>query len=320
MKRAKLGILILLTILGAWAVPENLSASGKKIAVMWMGESLPARVNLRGLLPRIKEVAPDLEVTVKMDLENKQAAEKLFRELESTMNGIVFLRTSGAEFLATASPKIPCFVGATNNPEFLGTIKNLNAPEGNVTGVTYYIPYDQRFEAIKKIFPTVKSVCLLMQKDHPSVMIERKGTSEQCEKLGIAYHEVVAGNREELIRGAKEAASKVDLFIIANHTLVEKETPELLKVSHGEKKPIFSYADAPIEMGALVGLAAREELLGRLLADSVIDVVVKGKSVSQVPVKMDPDPQLTFNEAGMEFFGLKLSPAILAKARIVKKR
>ncbi len=93
-----------------------------------------------------------------------------------------------------------------------------------------------------------------------------------------------------------------------------------MKVLNSEKKPIFSYADAPIEMGALAGLAAREELLGRLLADSVVDVVVKGKPVSQVPVKMDPDPQLTFNEAGIEFFGLKLSPTVLGKARMIKKR
>ncbi len=223
MKRLGFAILIMLTILGAVISPEGVSASGKKIAVMWMGESLPARINLRGFLPRLKEIAPDLEVTVKMNVENMQTAEKLFREFESSMNGIVFLRTSGAEFLSTASPSVPCFVGATTNPEFFGTIKHLNAPEGKITGVTYFIPYEQRFAAIKQIFPTIKSVCLLLEKDHPSVNIEKKGTSEQCEKLGIAYNEIIASNQEELVRGAKEMAPKVELFIIANHHLVEKE-------------------------------------------------------------------------------------------------
>jgi putative ABC transport system substrate-binding protein len=305
--------------LGCIFSPDFAPAAGKKIAIMWVGESLPARTNLRGFLPRLKEIAPDVEVTVKMDIPDNRTAEKIFRDFEGSVDGIVFLRTNGAQFLATASPKKPCFVGATNNPEFLGTIKNLNAPEGNITGVTYYIPYDLRFGAIKQLFPTVKNVCLLLEKDHPSISIERKGTAEQCEKTGLAYSELVVESQDELVREAKEKIGKVDLFIIPNHHLIEKSTPAILKVTQPAKVPVFSYADSPIEMGALAGIGAREELLGRMLADSVVDIVVNGKPVSQVPVKTDPAPQITLNEAAMETFNLKLSPTLMTKARIIKK-
>jgi ABC-type uncharacterized transport system substrate-binding protein len=57
-----------------------------------------------------------------------------------------------------------------------------------------------------------------------------------------------------------------------------------------------------------------------MLADSVVDVVVKGKPVSQVPVKTDPKPQLFINEAESQFFGLKLTPDVLRDATIVRKQ
>jgi putative tryptophan/tyrosine transport system substrate-binding protein len=319
-KRSIICFFLLVLAVTVISFTDRAYADGKKIAIMWVGESFPARNNLRGLLPRLKKLAPDANITVKMNLEDFKVAEQLFREFEGTMDGIVFLRTSGAQFLATAAPKIPCFVGATNNPEFLGVVKNLNSPEGKVTGVTYYLPYEKRFTGIRELFPAVKNVCLLMEKDHPSIPIERNGTSQQCEKLGISYREIIAGTQDELVQAVKGMAGQVGLFIIANHSLVEKSTPELLKVTQPAKVPIYSYSDAPVEMGALAGLAAREELLGSLLAESIVDVVVMGKPVASVPVKTDPDPQLMLNEAGMEFFGLRLPPPVLRKARIVKKR
>ena len=313
-------LLAALLMVAGTLIPADCLASEKKIAVMWVGESEMPTNLIRGFLPRLKELAPDMQVTVKTALPDFQTAGRLFHEFESQMDGIVFLRSDGAEFLGKAKPKIPCFVGDTNNPRELGVVLNLERPEGNITGVTYYLPYSKRLAAIRTIFPNIKSVGLLLEKDHPGTPIDQEGTSTECEKLRIQYEEFVAANREDLARGAKELASKVQVLIASSTPLCEDNTPLLVEISHTTKVPLFAYSDAAVGNGALAGLAARNDVLGRMLADSVVDVVVKGKPVAQVPVKTDPDPKLTLNEKEMEFLSIRLPPSVLREAQIVRKR
>jgi putative ABC transport system substrate-binding protein len=292
-------------------------AQAKEIAVIWDTKSAMVTNVVMGFLPALRSLAPDLKVTLYRELKDMAEVKKTFHESESKVDGIVLLRSSGAEYLATIKPKVPCFVGATNNPKELGAIQNLNAPEGKITGVTYFIPYEKRFEIIKKLFPNIKSVAILVEKGHPSGPIEQAGTQEQCRRLGLIYREVVASNLDELIQGARKLGN-VDLIIIANNRLVMDNVANLLPISNATKTPMFSFADKPVKSGAVAGIAADDFKLGGMLAESVVDVLIKGKPVSEVPVKMDPQPKLTINEAMMTGLGLKFPDDILKEAIIIR--
>jgi putative tryptophan/tyrosine transport system substrate-binding protein len=299
-------------------VPSPAAAQAKKIAVIWEGKSAMTDAVALGFMSRIKKVAPEIDVKLYRNLKDMNEAENIYRDSEKTMDGIVFLRSSGAEFLAKEKPRIPSFVGGCNNPAELGAIRNLNAPEGMITGVTYFIPYEKRFQIIKSLFPGIKSVALLAEKGHPGTPIDQQGTQEQCKLLGIGYHEVIAGNLKELVDGAGNLAGKVDLFIISGTRLAMDNVVSLLPVANRTNTPMFSYADRPVKAGAVVGLAADDTKLGSMLADSVADVVVRGKPISQVPVKMDPAPKINVNKAMMSSLGLKFPDAILKEAVIIE--
>jgi putative ABC transport system substrate-binding protein len=306
---------ILFAALGAFGTA---TADQKEIAVIWEGKSRMTTNVAMGLLPGLRQLAPDLKVSLYRELKDIQAAENIFRECEPRVDGIVFLRSSGAQFLATVDPKVPCFVGGCNNPAELGTIKNLNAPEGKITGVTYFIPYEKRFEIIRSLFPNTKRIGLLVERGHASTPIEQQGIREQCERLGITYNEVVASNLKELLDGTRQLSGRVDLFIISSTRLVMDNIVNLLPVLNPAKIPTFSFAEEPVKAGAVAGVAADDAKLGKFLAESVVDVVVKGKPVSQVPVKTDPDPRITINETMMNSLGLKFPDAVLKKAELVR--
>ncbi len=147
-------------------------SEAKEIAVIWDTKSAMVNELMMGFLATMRNLAPDLKITMYRERPNMEEAKKVFHDSEPKVDGIVFLRSSGAEYLASVTPKVPCFIGACNNPMDLGVIKNLSAPEGKVTGVTYFIPYSERFKIIKGLFPNVKSVALLMEAGHPSGPIE----------------------------------------------------------------------------------------------------------------------------------------------------
>lgn len=318
MKRAAVlavSALFLLLVVGTLTLT---CAADKKVAMMYEGKSGMAKRVGMGFLHKIKELDPTIQITTRIEIKNMMEAERTFRELETSMDGIVFLRSTGAQFLGRADPKVPCFVGSCNNPLYLGTIKNLNAPEGKVTGVTYFIPYERRFEVIMALFPNVKSVGLLLQKGHPGTPIDQEGTRAQCNRLGLAYHEVVAVDSRQLLEEAHKLVGKVQLLIISSTGLVIDNAVGLIGISNREKVPIFSYAEGRAKLGATAELAADDEKLGAMLAGSVFDVVVRGKPVSQVPVKTDPDPKLIINEASIKSLGITLPQEVLSKAQIIK--
>jgi putative ABC transport system substrate-binding protein len=291
-------------------------ASAKEVAVIWDTKSAMVRDLMMGFLPEAHKTAPDLKITLHRELANMDEAKKVFLESESKVDGIVFLRSSGAEYLATVDPKVPCFVGACNNPAELGVIKNLEAPEGKITGVTYFIPYEKRFDVIMKLFPKVTSVALLAEKGHPSGPIEQAGTKAECAKRGIVYKEVVASDLDDLLNKVK-AVGKVDLFILSNTRLIMDRVSALLAISNQAKIPIFSFAEKPVKDGAVAGIAADDHKLGVMLAQSVVDVVVKDYPVKKVPVKMDTDPKISVNEAMMKALGLNFPDSIMKKAVII---
>ncbi len=305
-------------LLVTMAAVSGVDAQEKQVGLMWIGKSNMTKRVAAGFLHRMEEIAPDVKIIRKIQLPNIGEAERVFAELEASTDGVVFLRSSGAMFLGKAGCKKACFVGGCDDPKGLGAVRNPEAPDGKITGVTYYIPYEKRFDAIMAVFPQVKNLALLAQKGDPSTAIEQAGTRAECRKRGIGYHEVIAYDVSELIEGMVSLSDKVDLFVIANTALTIDNVASQAHTATPRNKPLFSYAGGPARSGATAELAGDDAKLGRMLADSVAEVVVKGTPIKSVPVKTDPDPKLVINETMLERLGLKVPEAVLGKATLVR--
>jgi putative ABC transport system substrate-binding protein len=65
-------------------------------------------------------------------------------------------------------------------------------------------------------------------------------------------------------------------------------------------------------------VAADDIKLGEFLAESVVDVVIRRKPISQVPVRMDLTPRISINQSMMKDLGLKFPEEIMKDAEIIK--
>ncbi|MCP4720369.1 MAG: sugar ABC transporter substrate-binding protein, partial [Desulfobacteraceae bacterium] len=72
------------------------------------------------------------------------------------------------------------------------------------------------------------------------------------------------------------------------------------------------------KQGALGGFVADDEKLGYYLAQTVVDVLINGKSTASVPVKFDEDPKFFVNLKTAEKLGVELPYAILQAATIIE--
>jgi putative ABC transport system substrate-binding protein len=295
-------------------------AGDKKVGVMWVGKSSMAKRNYDGFSVRIKKVAPDVKVTLKREVPTTADGEAVLRDFEKTQDAIVVIRSNGAELLAKLDPKptIPCFVGGTTDPVALGVLQNMKKPEGNFTGVTYFVPFDKIFNVITACFPDLKSVGFLGEQGHPGTAVDRKGTRAECEKRGIAYYEAICSDSAEVKKAAAELVKKADILLVSNQALINRNVTTILQVTNKTKTPIVSYVETPVKIGAVLGISVDHVKMGKWLADSVADVLVKGMKIADVPVKSEPNPGIVVNEIMVKELGLSFPASIMQKAKLVK--
>lgn len=314
MKRLQLGLFII--AMTSFIFAQTAVAGQIEIGVSWAGKSGMANRVLAGFEKGMKELAPDVKLEVKGNLASIDELAKTIGEFQKSKTGMVILRSNGAKYLGKNPPSIPTFIGGCNHPVQLGAVKSMEAPEGKITGVTYYLPVDTQFDTFQAIIPNMKSILLLIQKGHPGGPIDQTATKKVCTDRGLEYKEQLVESKEELVKAVTAAKGKESAFIISNTGLIIDSAADI--VAAAGKTPVLSYSSKPVKDGALGGFVADDGRLGYMLAQSVVDVLVKGKAIKDVPIKIDPDPKFYVNAKTAVALGLDVPYSVLESATVIE--
>lgn len=292
------------------------AVSAAEIGVAWAGKSgMAVRVS-DGFEQGMKELAPDIKIEYKKELGTMDELVVVAGKWEKEKNGMVLLRSNAAEWLGKNPPAIPTFIGGCNNPTELGAVKDLQAPEGNITGVTYYLPVDTQFDIFQAIIPDLKSVLLLLGAGNPSAPIDQAATKAVCEKRGIEYNEKLCVTTEDAIAAVEQFKGKVSVIIIGNQSLNIDNAENIVKAAGNT--PVLSYSSKPVKAGALGGFVADDKKLGYMLAESVVAVLKNGKAIKEVAVKVDPEPKFYINARTAEALKIDIPFTILETATVIQ--
>lgn len=308
-------LLLTVVLVLCFSVSPSL-ASEKEIGVAWVGKSGMAKRVSSGFEKGMRELAPQLKLEFHKELGSIDELSTMTERFQKEKAAMVILRSNGAKWLGKNSPSIPTFIGGCNNPKLLGAVQNLERPEGNITGVTYFLPVATQFEIFKAVLPQLKSVMLLLEEGHPSSEIDRSGTKQTCDQLGIEYNESLVKSKEAALKVVADNKDKVSAFIIGNQAAIFDFTKAI--VDAAGKTPVFSFSSKPVKDGALGGFAADDEKLGYMLAQMLIEVVTKGANIADMPVKVDPKPKFYINTKTSQKLGIDIPYTILSAATLIE--
>ncbi|MCP4216917.1 MAG: hypothetical protein GY765_19860 [bacterium] len=308
-------LVFMVTILAAFtwltASPETID-----IGVAWIGESGMQNKVSAEFEKELKKLAPQIKLEYKKELASLEALSEVVKQWEKKKKAVVLLRSNAAQWAGRNPPKIPTFIGGCNHPVQLGILKNLSAPEGNITGVTYYVSKETQFEVFREVLPCVDSLLLLLEKGHPSSALDEKSTSTLCKIKNIKLKVTYCSSCDDILQAVNAHKDGVTAVIIGSQALMLDSTEAV--VNAAGKTPVLAFNKKPIKSGALCGLAADDAKLGRMLAQSVVDVVVKGKAIKAVGVKMDPAPRIYINTKSALTLGIKIPDEIKKRAVLIE--
>ncbi|MCP4547749.1 MAG: hypothetical protein GY835_14910 [bacterium] len=298
----------------AWApIASRPVGKGRlKIGLLWVGRSADVDLVAKGFLERIREVAPAIEVETRMELRDLSVAETFVRHFEEDKDGIVFLGADGVQFLGEHTLKVPGFIGACSAVKVGEVLGGPELQQRNVTGVMRHQPIADCIDLLNELLPDAKRVGLLCEADHSATGNIRERTRSECVARGLEYRELICGSEDELATGVKQLAGQVDAMIIADQPLLAKASRTVIAAA-GDT-PVCAFTSGFLDAGAMLAVTVDDFELGRMLADSVTDVVIRGRSCADLSIKIDPTPLPQINADVCRKYEVALSSDLRRKA------
>lgn len=287
-----------------------------KVGVAWYNKSGMADNVCAGMAAELKETAPEIELEFVRNLADAAELDAVVKRFEEEKTAMVLMRSASVEYLVKNPVKVPVFFGASNDPVSLGLIKDAAKPDGNATGVSYAISYETQFNSFEKVLGKAKKVLLILEKEHPSVPLDLAGTQEACKSRGIKLSVAKITTISEAIDAAKKEDGKVDYVILGAQGLLIDNGAQVQEALN--KTPCVSYTEKPVNKGVLCGLVADDKKLGVELAKSMVEVLIKGKAISEVPVKFDTAPNLLINKTTQKRLGIVIPEEVEKIAKMIE--
>ena len=231
-----------------------------------------------------------------------------------------------AQKIAQLNPDLLLAVGTTSLSK-IKTIKNIPivymmilnpesilTPEDPVSGVSIHVPYEMQINIFMKILPEMKTVGLVYHPDRSGYFVKK--AMNAAKKAGVDILTEVIYHPKEGPAKFKRLEPRVDAFwMLPDISVITPETVDfLLLTSFKHRKPILSFSEKYVKMGALAAVTMDPFDIG-MQAGELAEQILKagGNKDSQ---RMDARKAVIFiNDKIAEKFGIDIDQGIIERAR-----
>ncbi|EHI69343.1 tryptophan ABC transporter substrate-binding protein [Streptococcus ictaluri] len=259
-----------------------------------------------------------IEITV-MNAEGDQSKiQTMSRQLTASGNDIVIgIATPAAQGLAAATKDIPVVMSAVSDPVGAKLIKNLKAPESNVTGLSNKVPVKETVSLISELTPQVKTVGVLYSSSEDNSLSQVNDFSQSAQEKGFSVTKYAVPSTNEVPTTMSVMAAKVDAIFVPQDNTIASAFSTVISKAKAAKIPVYSSVDNMVDEGSLASVSQSQYQLGVGTAKQVLRLM-KGKKVSQVPVTIVDDGKPYINPKVAQELGISISKELRKRSDLAK--
>jgi ABC-type uncharacterized transport system substrate-binding protein len=322
---ASLATGMLLAWSGAFAqspapTPPILSARPRRIGFL-----TPSAISPRGIMPDMRQKLRELGYVEGRDVQFViRSANEDFERLPDLAADLV---RSGVELIiAVSSPAIRAAENATSTIPIVmvsGTdpvaglfVASLARPDGNVTGLTTYVPElaGKRLEMLRECVPGLRRVAILANLRNPSSGTEVKEMETAARAISIEIHVADARLPEQypdafavITRGGWQA------LVVAADPVLASHRDRIVHLAARHRVPAMYEWKEIVEAGGLMSYGpSLADVNGRVAV--YVDKILKGANPGDLPVEQPTKFTLMINLKAAKALGLELPPTLVARA------
>ena len=265
---------------------------------------------------RLKNADPRIDVRQHSGKGNEARSIEVLRNLDGAGYDLIITITTDALILARhILTRTPVLYTNVNNPLSLG-FESLEAPGGNISGASYYVPIEKQLALYQKIQPQMRTIGLIFDRYNKSRKVELPEARNACSRLGIRPEiEIMEKNADlvPLIRRLLDAG--VDAVIATSSDKVYNHIGEFVGICTNAGVPVYSFNKGGVNLGAVAALASDYfEMVDRLLIPMAIRVLHDNVNPGSLPPAFLQQNRVYLNARQIEKLRLQVPPDIFQNA------
>lgn len=308
------GILCLaVSILALAAVPALAKTYVVSISQIVEHPALDAVRNgfVEGLKKNGLEATVNVHIAQGNPATNVQIASQILGEKPDLVMAIA---TPSAQACAQKIKDIPVLFSAVSDPTGAGLVASMQAPGGNVTGMTDMSPVDRQLELMREILPTLKTLGVIYNAGEANSVSQLDLLKAECAKMGITVTEATVTNSSGVYQAAKSLAGKCDAVYIPLDNTVVSALESAIKVCTENKLPLFSSDNDSVPRGTIAAVAIDYGRMGEQTAAMAKAILADGAKPATLPVERLKDLETVVNTKAATAMGVTVPESVLKKA------
>lgn len=219
-------------------------------------------------------------------------------------DAIIAIATPAAQSVAAATSEIPIIFSAITDPVAAELVSNLDAPDGNVTGVSDYIDVAAIFNLANELTPEVKSYGFIYNMGEVNSVSVIEDAKAYLDAQGIPYTEAFVTNIGEVTTAAQSLVGKVDALFLPIDNTVASAMSNVADIAIQNGIPVYVAADSMVHDGGLATAGVNYTQLGKQTAQMLIRILINGEAIADNPVEVLTEYSVTVNEETAAALGI----------------
>jgi putative ABC transport system substrate-binding protein len=224
--------------------------------------------------------------------------------------------TPTAQALAKAITDKPVLFTAVTDPVGAGLVTDVNAPAGNVTGVSDMQPIKPILELVRTFRPDAKAVGMVYNAGESNSVFLVQQAEKDATSMGMTIVKAPAGTSAEVQAAAQSLVGRADAVMVVGDNTAVSALESIIKVAEQNQMPLVAGDPDSVKRGAVAAYGFDYYDLGKQTGDMAAKVLA-GTPVSDVPVEFAKNLQLSINEKAAAAQGVTIPQDLVDKA--VKK-
>jgi putative ABC transport system substrate-binding protein len=226
---------------------------------------------------------------------------------------ILGVATPTSQAVVKADPSTPIVFTAVTDPVGAGLVKDAEAPDANVTGVSDMLPMQPHLDLIKQVVPDVKTIGVLYNAGEANSVFLVEQEKKAAAAMGIEIVEATASNSSEVKAAADSLVGRVDAISVLTDNTVVSALESVIKVCQQNDVPLISGDTDSVKRGSAAAYAFDYKDLG-VQAGYMAAEILSGTPISDIPVQYAEKLQLSINSEAAESMGVTLPEELTEKA------
>jgi putative tryptophan/tyrosine transport system substrate-binding protein len=228
--------------------------------------------------------------------------------------------TMGGNVAALAAKRttstVPVVFLTGDDPVSSGLVGSLNAPGGNVTGVTWLAVElgAKNLELIGELMPSADTIGVLVNPKRPTAEAQLRNAGEAAAGIGKKLRILYASNKDEIDNAfAAIARERIAVLFVTGDPLFIVNRLQIIDAAAKQAVPTLYFQREFVDLGGLMSYGANAHDASALVGGYAARII-RGDKPADLPVQRSTKIETVINLKTAKSLGLAIPPTLLARA------